>query len=189
MSFSLKYILSLFALILISLAFQYAHAAPLKGTMPRNVRQLSLVDVDETIKIISKKINANEKDNDVFLNQVARVLAETVLVNPTTSAREAGISHVKTLMPPEDFPEAMDRASKILLPLAKSSNPVDQATAMVGLVNLVVESKRMAKSEMKETLQTIASANLEISEEARDYGLEPLKNMVSPSEEAKAILN
>ena len=42
---------------------------------------------------------------------------------------------------------------------------------------------------MKPALQKIANAKLEISDEARDYGLEPLSNLISPSEEAKTLLN
>ena len=193
MSFAMKYIIALVFLVLFSLVFQFSQASEKpqkpKGTMPHNIREITFLDDNAIEKMVSDQIDSNEKDDGIFLDQAAKTLATVVFIHPGFSAREAGISRAKSLMLSEDFPIAVKRATNILIPLAQSSNPVDSATALEGLKNIVIEAKHLSKPEMKPVLQKIAAAHLEVSDEAREYGQEPLENLVSPSEAAKTALN
>lgn len=184
----LKYVVSLIVLVLLTLIYELSYAGPKQpGTMPHDIRFMIYQNVDDMEKLVRKEINTKEKDDEKFLNQAAKVLAQTVLVHPGFTEREAGIGRLKSFMPQEDYADVVSRSADQLIRLVKSSQACDQATSLVALGNLVVEARNL-KEEGKAVLKKIADSKIEVSQEAREYGREPLKNFISPSEQASIAL-
>ncbi|MBK9294263.1 MAG: hypothetical protein IPM57_07440 [Oligoflexia bacterium] len=158
--------------------------------MRHNIREIMTLDVEDMERLVNKEINSKEKNDDVFFNQSAQVLTQTVLVHPRFSERQAALARLKSKMLNEEFVEVMRRSFDMLLSLLedKSVAPSDEASALVALTNLVIEARQMTKEDFKPQLEKVVKADIEISDEARNFGREPLKNLISPSLEAKASL-
>ncbi len=161
---------------------------PLMRHPLREVVAQNSIDPRSTVRLVQTELNANEPDQDVFLSNAADVMAQTILVQPRLTPRTAAILELKNKLQPGELIPVIEQASKQLLALARSSNSVDQATSLVALTNLVVEFRDLKKVGVSDILQTIADANLKVSDEARKYGQVAMVTVVSPSREARAAL-
>lgn len=182
-----KVMFSLSALIMLT-NFELAFAA--NTIMRHNIREIMSYDAEDMEKLVNKEINHKEQDDDVFQTQAAQVLTQTVLVHPRFTEREAALARLRGKMQQEEFLEVMRRGADMLVALLedKNASPADQASGLVALTNLVIEAREMKRENFKSMLEKISKAEIEISEEARIWGREPLKNLISPSAEAKAAL-
>lgn len=160
------------------------------SNLRHNIREIVTFDSERMEKMVNEAINSKENDDEAFFSQAADALSDTVLVHPRFTEREAGLGRLKSKMDQEEYFEVMRRSASKLVKILKDDNssPADQATALMALTNWVIEARHLPEEEMKATLEKVASAQIEISDEAREFGREPLERMVSPSEEAQLAL-
>jgi hypothetical protein len=158
------------------------------NTVRHTLKEVATYDEVKMVKLVQKEINLKEEDDNAYLENVATVLAETVLIQPDYGAREAGLKELRGKLEPEEFPLVVEIAASRLLAKAQSPDPAVQATVFVALTNLVTEARAAKKADYKATLQKIADANLVVSDEARNYARYPIRKIISPSVEAKAVL-
>lgn len=181
-----------------------------KGIQP-TLRVIMTFDSEQMENLVSHCLNQPEiqkASDEEFYTEAAHILADIALLHPRFSEREAALSRIKNKMDQDEYYGVMKKAADRLLaklkPSGVSSNsgdetdadqspslnldPAEQASALVALTNWVVEAKNLPQDEMGATLQKIATADIEISDDARAYGREPLKTLVSPSDEAKVAL-
>ncbi len=158
------------------------------------LREIMTLDSEQMERLVNKQLSVNEKEDEIFYSQAAQVLAHTALLHPRFSEREAAISRIKSKMDQDEYYIVVRRAAEILLSEIESSQKGEtidgrlQAAALVALTHWVIEARNLPQEEVGAELQKIASAEIEISDEAIAYGREPVKELNSPSEEAKVAL-
>jgi len=162
---------------------------PTTPTMRHSLRDLVRFDSNKMMKLVDAEMNMRETDEDAFLRDATMVLTQTVLVQPSFTEREVALRELKAKLDPEDYIFILQKASDNLISLIKNSPaPSDQATALVGLKNLVIEAKTLNREELKATIQKIADAHIQVSKAAQRYADEPMLQLVSPSSEAELAL-
>ena len=129
-----------------------------------------------------------EKDETAFLRDAEMVLTQTVLVQPHFPERQVALRELKSKLDQEDYLVILEQAADNLLYLAKSTNPSDQAGAIVALNNLIIEGDTLHRPELRPTLQKIADTTIHISKEAKHYAEEPMAKLNSPSAMAQLAL-
>jgi hypothetical protein len=158
--------------------------------MRHNLREIVQYDSFKMDQMVNKEINLKEPDEDIFLRNISTVLAETVFIQPDFEERESALHEIKSKLEQEDYTYVISLASDVLLDVIQTSRVAsDQATALVGLENLVVEARSLNRSELKPTLQKIVDAKIHVSAEAVAYAREPMDQLISPSAEALSALN
>jgi hypothetical protein len=158
-------------------------------TMRHSLRELVHYDSYTMTRLVDKELNMRETDEDAFLRDATMVLTQTVIVQPHFPERQAALRELKAKLDQEDYIYILQKASDNLVYLIKNSPaPSDQATALVGLKNLVLEAKTLNREELKPSLQKIADAHIQVSQAAQQYADEPMMQLVSPSSEAELAL-
>jgi hypothetical protein len=156
--------------------------------MRHSLRELVRYDAYNMSRLVNKEINLKEKDEDAFLKDASMVLTQTVLIQPHYFEREVALRELKSKLDPEDYIVILGQAAENLIYLSKSANASDQAGAIVGLNNLIMETNSLHRTELKPILQKIADANIEASTEAKHYAEEPMERLTSPSTSAQLAL-
>jgi hypothetical protein len=156
--------------------------------MRHSLREMVRYDSYNMSRLVDKEINMKEKDEDAFLKDATMVLTQTVLVQPHYVEREVALRELKGKLDQEDYIVILGQAADNLIFLARSANASDQAGAIVGLNNLVMESNMLHRPELRPTLQKIAEANIQVSTEAKKYAEEPMERLMSPSTSAQLVL-
>src|SRR4051794_13372945 len=106
---------AIFALLSFALFGIRALASDSSATMPHQLRDVITYDSLKMISLVDKELNMREADPAVFKNTAARVLAQTVFVQPNYGAREAALHQLRGKLEPEEFGEILTLASDILL--------------------------------------------------------------------------
>lgn len=158
-------------------------------TMRHSLREMVHYDSYKMSRLVDQEMNMRETDEDAFLRDALMVLTQTVLVQPNYTEREVALHQLKSKLDQEDYIYILQKASDNLIYLISNSTaPSDQATALVGLKNLVLEAKGLNRVELKPMLQKIADAHIQVSSSAQRYADEPMQQLISPSSEAELAL-
>lgn len=161
-----------------------------KPLLRHSLRDLIHYDKLTMIRLVNKEINMKEENDERFLNNVADVLGQTVMLQPEFGAREASLRQLRGKLDNEEYIEVVERATNRLIGVAALvSSGADQASLFVALTNLIVEIKSLKREELKTSLEKIANAKLELNKEGKRYSMETLKRITSPSEDAKVVLS
>jgi hypothetical protein len=156
---------------------------------PTDVREILLCDTPAMEKLVRNTINMKETNDEKFYNSAADAYI-LALSHPRFTERDAAIKELKGKIEQEYYVVIIKRATEKLLTKVHASTIAAQATAMVALTNLVVEARALKREELKETLQKIADADLQISDDLNKWVRQPLlgEDLISPSQQAKKAL-
>lgn len=157
------------------------------SSMRHSLREIMNYDASKMVNLVNKEIES-DKDDDAYLTVLARILAQTVLIQPHFTEREAAVRELKGKITQEDYIDVVKRAGDVLLSIADSSEGADEATAKMGLLNFVIEARSLHNAGLKPILKKIAEAKLELSESAKKYADESMQKIASASSEAQAAL-
>ncbi len=162
---------------------------PTAPTMRHSLKELVHLDSYKMTRLVNKEMNMQEGNEETFLREATMVLTQTVLVQPQYPEREAAIHELKGKLDQEDYIYILQKAADDFIYLIRNNPaPSDQATALVGLKNLVLEASSLNRTDLKPTIQKIADAHIEVSQAAQKYADEPMMQLTSPSTQATLAL-
>jgi len=158
--------------------------------MPVSLKTFVTMDITELQHMIDRNINTREANDEVYDNQLAEVLAFRILPHPSFSVRSAGISHLALkISESNEWAGIYEKAAhKLIAAFNNAKSASDKATTLAGLVNLVTEVRPKSES-YRGLLEEIKNAHLVVPQDAADYARDPMRHLVSPSDEAALALN
>jgi hypothetical protein len=160
------------------------------GEMPITLKTFVTMDVKEVYRMIEKYVNGHEEDDEIYYNELAETLAFRILPHPSFAVRSAAINRLALKI--SESNEWMDvyhkAARKLIAVFNNANNPADKATALAGLLNLVTEL-RPKKETYRDLLTEIKDAHMTVPQDAADYAKDPMRHLISPSDEAALALN
>lgn len=183
------------AVIVVS-AFMLSVPAAAKSTkiMKYSVRQMVTVDAKEMETLVDQQAKKyqNEDDEDIYLDGVSRVLAQTILIHRNVVERAAGIQRLRRYLGDGDMVEVMRRAGESLLNISmQADTTADRVTAHWALTTFVKEAKALKKEDQKfvlETVRKIAKRKFKFGKRDRKYSKDSLLPILNPNEEAMDAL-
>jgi Pyruvate/2-oxoacid:ferredoxin oxidoreductase gamma subunit len=158
------------------------------------LREEAELDTPKLISLMNREFATDSNNDQVYFRRASVVLGQTVLVQPSFAERQNSIKEFKSKFEQSEFLDLLPQTAEQLISITESNNAADQASALFALTNLVVEIRAVYKGEkeFKEDLHAllirVRDANLKVSEKARRYAHEQIANLVSPSDEARAVL-